>query len=247
MLRRWEAFDPRGLRKGFLLLLPVSISCASNAAATLSKDGLPLPMSFEASSRVLVLFNWWNATTSTQYAFSCLCCIAFGFISIAWKVLRHLSEMRLMVEEARSKPKLLLGSIPVYHNAIRGSIACLNYAWDYMLMLVAMTFNVGIIFSLMSGISLGFFAIGHFLDYTPEVSSSCECSVEFSCGCHRGQPCTCYKTAKLILPEPQAKDNIPVVAQPEDLSQDVMALVRVCSVASSPSNRKASFCGSLSH
>ncbi|CDI85653.1 ctr copper transporter domain-containing protein, putative [Eimeria praecox] len=49
--------------------------------------------------------------------------------------------MRLRMAEKERKPTLMLGSLPVYHNAIRASVAFLNYSWDYMLMLVAMTFN----------------------------------------------------------------------------------------------------------
>ncbi|CDJ29848.1 ctr copper transporter domain-containing protein, putative [Eimeria mitis] len=160
----------------------------------LNKDGLPLPMWFEASSEVLFLFSWWNARTTAQYVVCCLCCIVFGFISIALKVLRRVSEVRLKVAEKEGKPTLMFGSFPVYHNAIRGSVAFLNYSWDYMLMLVAMTFNVGIFLSMLGGMALGFLTIGGYLDFSlqpKKVNSGCECGDDFSCGCHKGQSCTC--------------------------------------------------------
>lgn len=167
----------------------------------LNKDGYPLPMSFEGSSEVMVLFSWWSTRTSTQYAVCCLVCVVFGFVSIALKVLRRKSEHQLMEAEERGEPTLILGSFPIFHNAVRGTVAFLNYAWDYMLMLVAMTFNVGVFLSVLGGIALGFVLIGQYLEGVPDqrkVASACECDQDISCGCHRGQPCTCCKTANLI-------------------------------------------------
>lgn len=190
----------RSLSGGFLLLVLIPLSLPSKASAMLNKDGLPLPMSFEASSGVMLLFSWWNARTAAQYAVCCVCCIVFGFISIALKVLRHVVEMHLVQAADEGRPTLILGSFPVFHNAVRGFIAFLNYSWDYMLMLVAMTFNVGIFFSMLCGIALGFLMIGHYLDYVPQskVAAGCECDGDVSCGCHLGQPCTCYKTANFV-------------------------------------------------
>lgn len=174
---------------------------ASKVSAEFNSDGLPLPMSFEATSQVTLLFSSWEAVTASQYAVCCLCCIVFGFISIALKVLRRFSDVRLLMAENQGKQKLISGSFPIYHNAIRGFVAFLNYAWDYMLMLVAMTFNAGIFISLLSGIGMGFLLIGHLLDYAPNphnVASICECTPEASCGCHKGQPCTCCKATKFV-------------------------------------------------
>ncbi|KAL8442907.1 hypothetical protein Emag_006192 [Eimeria magna] len=193
----------RGSRGAALFLFClVGLVPVSMAFASLNKDGLPLPMSFEATSRVTVLFEWWDTATLPQYVLSCAGCVVFGYISIALKALRHTCDMRLALEEAQGKPRLLLlDSIPAAPNAVRAVNAFLNYAWDYLLMLVAMTFNVGIFVSLMAGIALGFLTIGHYLDRVPpapQLSASCECTEQFSCGCHRGQPCACYKTARLI-------------------------------------------------
>lgn len=166
----------------------------------LNKCGLPLPMWFEASSEVLLLFSWWDARTTAQYVVCCLCCIVFGFISIALKVLRRVSEVRLRMAEKERKPTLMLGSLPVYHNAIRASVAFLNYSWDYMLMLVAMTFNVGIFVSMLGGMALGFLTIGSYLNLPVQpkkINSGCECGEDFSCGCHKGQSCTCCVSSEL--------------------------------------------------
>lgn len=204
--------------RAFLSLVAVSLSSVSTATAMLNKDGLPLPMSFEASSEVMLLFSWWNARTAVQYAVCCICCIVFGFISIALKVLRHIVEMRLVQAADQGRPMLKLGSFPVIHNALRGSIAFLNYSWDYMLMLVAMTFNMGIFISMLTGIALGFLMIGRYLDYAPDshVAAGCECDRDGSCGCHRGQPCTCYKTASIVRTNGDIKacSSEPLTAHP---------------------------------
>ncbi|KAL8431687.1 hypothetical protein ACSSS7_005136 [Eimeria intestinalis] len=178
-------------------------------------------MSFEASPQVSVLFGWWDAVTLPHYVLSCASCVVFGYISVTLKALRHTCDMRLALEEAQGKPRLLLlGSIPVAPNAVRAVSAFVNYAWDYLLMLVAMSFNVGIFVSLMAGIALGFLTMGHYLDRvpsTPQVSASCECTEHFSCGCHRGQPCACYKTAKLIDADGDRqvkKEAVALTAQP---------------------------------
>ena len=157
-------------------------------------------MWFEASSEVLLLFSWWNARTTAQYVVCCLCCIAFGFVSIALKVLRRVSEVRLKMAEKKHKPTLMLGSLPVFHNALRASVAFLNYSWDYMLMLVAMTFNVGIFLSMLGGMALGFLTIGRYLGFSLQpknIVSGCECDEDFSCGCHKGQSCTCCVSSQL--------------------------------------------------
>lgn len=202
-------------------LLPALLSalCVSETAAMLNKDGFPLPMSFEASSDVMVIFSWWRTRTPAQYGLCCFLCGAFGFISVALKVLRRISEQYIMLAEDRGELTLIFGSFPIFHNAIRGTVAFLNYAWDYMLMLVAMTFNAGVFMSLIGGIGLGFLLIGDYLDYVPErrkVASVCECDKGvLSCGCHRGQPCTCCKTAKFIHAGRDAQVGIsaPLAAQ----------------------------------
>ncbi|CDJ48683.1 ctr copper transporter domain-containing protein, putative [Eimeria brunetti] len=166
----------------------------------LKESGLPLPMWFESSSEVLLLFSWWRTRTTAQYVVCCLCCIVFGFISIALKVLRRVTEVRLQMAAKERKPTLVFGSLPVYHNAIRGLVAFANYSWDYMLMLVAMTFNVGIFLSMLGGMALGFLTIGSYLDYSVQpkkISSGCECGDDFSCGCHKGHSCTCCVSSQL--------------------------------------------------
>ncbi|KAL8452068.1 hypothetical protein Emed_001609 [Eimeria media] len=223
MPRQWGQDASRMSRGGVALFLfcLVGLAPVSIGFASLNKDGLPLPMSFEASSRVTVLFEWWDAATLPQYVLSCVSCVVFGYVSIALKALRHTCDMRLALEEAKGKPRLLLlGSIPAAPNAVRAVNAFLNYAWDYLLMLIAMTFNVGIFVSLMAGIALGFMTIGHYLDRVPSMpqhSASCECTEQFSCGCHRGQPCACYRTAKLIDADgdrPIKKETAALTAQP---------------------------------
>ena len=195
------SFCQSRLSTGLVLLCSIILSSPPKASAMLNKDGFPLPMSFEATSEVMLLFSWWDARTIPQYAVCCLSCVVFGFISIALKVLRRVSEVYLMQAEEKGGQTVILGSFPVFHNAIRASVAFLNYSWDYMLMLVAMTFNVGIFVSMLCGIGLGFLTIGHYLDFTPQsgkIVSGCECGRNASCGCHRGQPCTCCTASHLI-------------------------------------------------
>lgn len=70
----------------------------------------------------------------------------------------------IFMKKAKSAGSWILAAMhgfPVGSNAVRALAAFCNYSVDYVLMLLAMTFNVGIVLSLFAGIALGFLLIGH--------------------------------------------------------------------------------------
>lgn len=198
-------FPPGGWRWRLFFFAFASVALARLCDGTLlNKDGYPLPMSFEASNEVLLLFSFLRTTSSVQYAACCCACVALGYISIALKALRRFCEQRLAVAavvEGRTDED----AFPFLPNLIRGCVAFFNYSWDYMLMLVAMSFNAGVFASLIGGFCLGFLTLGHLLDYTAHLPSKgfrtengCRCAEQGgSCGCHLQQECTCVKTTPL--------------------------------------------------
>ncbi|EPR63444.1 Ctr copper transporter family protein [Toxoplasma gondii TgCatPRC2] len=145
----------------------------------LSIDGMPLPMAFEVSTRVIYLFEDWPTETTTQFAGACVATCILGFICVILKVVRRYVEKSLVSQENAGKTKLIFGSFPLYSNSVRFLVAFVNYSWDYMLMLLSMTFNVGIFLSLLLGIALGFLFLGDLMSV--EVGSTkkpwkpCQC------------------------------------------------------------------------
>eukprot|EP00921_Rhytidocystis_pertsovi_P007621 GHVQ01012648.1.p1 GENE.GHVQ01012648.1~~GHVQ01012648.1.p1 ORF type:complete len:233 (+),score=18.54 GHVQ01012648.1:216-914(+) len=117
-----------------------------------------MPMYFTNTIHTIILFSGWETVESWQYGLSCFACILFGIISVMFKVIRLRSEQEMKLRERNARRVL---SIPVLHNTYRMAEAFIIYVWDYLLMLVVMTFNVGLVLSVCSGLALGFLFFGH--------------------------------------------------------------------------------------
>jgi solute carrier family 31 (copper transporter), member 1 len=128
-----------------------------------------MPMVFWQGHDLQVLWNWWNITTDAQYAGSViiviLLCILHRFFSFL--VGRRSkapfssqdSAVSLLEEAGRTKTrrekvpkaKLILRSLEV------GVYQTLSFTMAYLVMLIAMTFNVGMFVAVITGESLGYF------------------------------------------------------------------------------------------
>ncbi|KAI4836882.1 copper transporter [Plasmodium brasilianum] len=124
----------------------------------LMNHSLSMPMSFQFSTHTIILFKFWETLTATSYFVSLIICFIFGIISVILKV------FRLNVE--RSLPKttdtsVLKSKVLFKNNTIRMILSFIIYAWDYLLMLIVMTFNVGLFLSVVLGLSFGYFLFGN--------------------------------------------------------------------------------------
>ncbi|CRH01536.1 copper transporter, putative [Plasmodium relictum] len=145
-----------------------------------------MPMSFQFSTHTIILFKSWETLSDGSYFISLIICFIFGLISVILKVLR------LYIE--RSLPKtndtnVFTSEVLFKNNTIRMVLSFVIYSWDYLLMLIVMTFNVGLFFSVIFGLSFGFFLFGsHFITSKKCATTDLDIHKQFygdpaCCGC----------------------------------------------------------------
>lgn len=93
-----------------------------------------------------------------------------GFMAVGLKCLRNKIERLLVAPrddlDGVARRHLLSGirkerlSLP-YANACRAVAVFITLTWDYLLMLAVMTCNVGIFFSVVTGVAAGYLCFGH--------------------------------------------------------------------------------------
>ncbi|KYR00829.1 endosomal membrane protein [Tieghemostelium lacteum] len=152
------------------------------------KDQPPLMrMFFHTGFLDYVLFETWVPRTAGQFAGYWLLCFFFAILFECEKSLRAILEKRWDPNNNPNKEtnallnvnndemvssKFLKGSYPpfTYRDIIRGFLHGLELTMSYLLMLVAMTFNVGLFFSVIAGTVVGNIAVGRFRSYKPKVT-----------------------------------------------------------------------------
>ncbi|EPT29663.1 Ctr copper transporter family protein [Toxoplasma gondii ME49] len=168
-----------------------------------------MPMSFQNSLHTVILFHSWETLERWQYVLSLLTCVVLGMLSVVLKVLRlrlefFLAKRDRAAEDAQRVEKLkekegqssaaspssaiverLCGNFPLKQNSWRMLEAFVIYGYDYLLMLIVMTYNVGLFFAVTGGLALGFFCFGHLLRIQAEKEEN---SLEED---YRGDPCCC--------------------------------------------------------
>ncbi|KAJ9469473.1 putative Copper transporter [Diplonema papillatum] len=97
--------------------------------------GVGMAVTFYSSHKVVILFDQWNVETVGQYVLSIICVFVAG---IATPLLKD------YVTAERNLPL-----------AVRGLLVFVNFCFVYSLMLVIMTYNVGIFFAAMAGLTVG--------------------------------------------------------------------------------------------
>ncbi|PFH37812.1 Ctr copper transporter family protein [Besnoitia besnoiti] len=175
-----------------------------------------MPMSFQNSYHTVILFHSWETLEKWQYVLSILACIVLGMISVILKVVRlrvefvlvqrdRAAEDRAASEGAAKGSSLPSASVrhrlcmgfPIKQNAYRMVEAFIIYGYDYLLMLIVMTYNVGLFFAVTGGLALGFFFFGHMLRLKAEDGGH---ELDGEGGGHRrqgmsedyrGDPCCC--------------------------------------------------------
>ncbi|CAG9474018.1 copper transporter, putative [Plasmodium vivax] len=128
------------------------------ASTTGHSMAMAMPMSFQLSTHTIILFKFWETKTETSYYISLALCLLFGVLSVLLKLLR------LHVEQALPQTKdtnVMNSGVLFKNNLTRSLLSFIIYSWDYLLMLIVMTFNVGLFFAVVVGLSIGFFLFGH--------------------------------------------------------------------------------------
>ncbi|CRG94585.1 DEAD/DEAH box helicase, putative [Plasmodium gallinaceum] len=148
--------------------------------------GESMPMSFQFSTHTIILFKSWETLSKGSYYISLVVCFFFGLISVMLKVFRLNIERSL----PKTKDRNVFKSETLFkNNTIRMILAFIIYSWDYLLMLIVMTFNVGLFFSVIFGLAFGFFLFGsHFVTSKKCATTDLDIHKQFygdpaCCGC----------------------------------------------------------------
>eukprot|EP01068_Selenidium_serpulae_P001970 Selendium_serpulae@DN2074_c0_g1_i2.p1 len=135
---------------------PHGLACASNICGQQSQSGgsmdHDMSMYFTATTEVIVLFKGWATQNTWQYVLTCFACFAMGMLAVEAKTQRIGVEKKL-VDKTHPSPYFWHH---IANNSIRGAMAFCVYTIDYLLMLIIMTFNVGIFFSVIAGVATMF-------------------------------------------------------------------------------------------
>jgi len=157
--------------------------CNSEAA------GVPIMrMYFHTGIMDYVLFKKWVPRSDGFYVFTWFVVFLFGVSYEFLKLIRTRLEKRWNAEfEAQAeyqainnggKTELLLNSsffaaqMPFRWDVdlLRAFLHLLEVAWGLLIMLVAMTFNVGLFFAVLAGAFVGMLFVGRFMHYVPKAS-----------------------------------------------------------------------------
>ncbi|KAI4835785.1 copper transporter [Plasmodium brasilianum] len=126
------------------------------------KDGVdPLPMYFSNDTNIIFLFDYFRIRCMYEFIFCNIMCFLLGFLSIYIKAVKR-NTFKKYPNDLKEN-LLFVKNIPVDHRLTFGMISFINYAVDYLLMLLVMTFNLFIFLSTMVGIAVGYFFCGHLL------------------------------------------------------------------------------------
>ena len=122
-----------------------------------------MPMSFYAGyHNVTLLFASWVPTSKAGFALSCLAIM----LAAACEVMLRKVVMRVERRLIRSRQSVLR------RNAQRAVLTFVQSTLSYAIMLLAMTFDLYIFFSIMVGFALGTLVAGHWNDLDPGMASS---------------------------------------------------------------------------
>ncbi|KAJ1605859.1 putative copper transporter [Cryptosporidium canis] len=127
---------------------------------------IAMQMTFHQSFESVILFESWKTSNKFDYLISCFIIILMGcftmFISsINKKYIKKIRKNRLEHEKFANKV--------IFTNIL---ITILYYFMHYLLMLIAMTFNWGLFFSVIIGLSIGY----ALFEFGSEVKNECICN-----------------------------------------------------------------------
>eukprot|EP01114_Cavostelium_apophysatum_P020738 TRINITY_DN7033_c0_g1_i1.p1 TRINITY_DN7033_c0_g1~~TRINITY_DN7033_c0_g1_i1.p1 ORF type:complete len:143 (+),score=3.03 TRINITY_DN7033_c0_g1_i1:71-499(+) len=126
-----------------------------------------MPMWFSSGTQLTIVFEGWKTETVWQYALSCIAVIILSacyefIVTLKYNIAVH-SKVKVDEEETHG----LINGMSVRKNSLLNSthikitlMHILQITLSYFLMLVVMTYNVGLFISCITGYGLGFFLFG---------------------------------------------------------------------------------------
>lgn len=123
-------------------------------------DGYPLPMYFSNNIRIKFLFDYFQVKTLSQFVICNIICVFLGAFSIFVKIIKKKVDSGVkQFTQYETSPKTIFNG----YNVLHGVLSFVNYAIDYLLMLIVMTFNPFIFLSIMIGLSSMYLFWGHLM------------------------------------------------------------------------------------
>lgn len=135
-------------------------------------DEPEMRMYFHVGYEDYLLFYSWVPRGAAGYYLACAAVAAFAAASVALRGVRTAHELR---ERARAPTGAVYRA-----NARRAAFVVFGTTLDYSLMLVAMTFNVGLFCSLIAGFGLGTLLFGHWGHVRADIIKPGETHAQFA-------------------------------------------------------------------
>lgn len=150
-------------------LIPDWSLCSSKHSSTKIP---PMRMYFHFSFMDYVLFQNWVPDTSGSYAWTWIVVFVFTVFFEFLKLYRTRCEKKWNAQEYTSLNGggFLDGEAPFRAriDITRGFLHALEVAWGFLVMLVVMTYNVGLFFAVLAGSFVGMVVVGRFVPYVPK-------------------------------------------------------------------------------
>lgn len=122
--------------------------------------GVPMRMYFHTDWRDYILFESWVPDDARSYFVSLVAVLCMGVMSAWLRGVRAVAESYL-ARMRRRKGGRNDGLATLRDNAVRALLVSVSTALDYLLMLIAMTYNVGLFTAVIVGLGIGTLGFGH--------------------------------------------------------------------------------------
>jgi copper transporter 1 len=143
-----------------------------------TEDPPPMRMFLHFSTVDYILFSWWVPRDYRSYVLACGFCLLFGAASSTLRIFRTRYEAAMSTADDSNKSGEPQWFSPpsLGTNAKRACLLAMVSMIDFLLMLIVMSFNVGLILCCVGGLACGHFMFSHM---TPRKSvPSCCCAGE---------------------------------------------------------------------
>ena len=120
-------------------------------------DPVPMRMYFHTDIKDYILFQSWVPASIRAYTLAVLAVVLAGMSSAWLRAVRVVYEAQSWARATAGRRHVAL----LYGRAGRALLVSVSSTVDYLLMLVAMTFNVGLFLAVIAGLGLGTFCFGH--------------------------------------------------------------------------------------